>query len=319
MTNNNDPIILDQMALLAESVRCRALAILEDHELTVSDLCAVVQLPQSTVSRHLKALADKGFVDSRPDGTRRLYHATIRDLDGTAQSLWQLTRAEIEKTSTRRLDLERLRSVLARHRSRSQEFFDATSDRWDVIRDELYGSQFYLYALPGLLPTEWSVADLGCGTGTVAEALAPFVTRVVGIDASAPMLELAGQRLERFDNVELRLAELEALPLDDNNVDVTTMILVLHHLERPDAAIREAARCLRPGGLILIVDMLPHDRAEYRLDKGHVWLGFSEDEIEEYLLAAGFDSVRFQNLPPAPEAKGPNLFAVSAQLRSEKK
>lgn len=319
MTNNHDPIILDQMALLAESVRCRALAILEDHELTVSDLCAVVQLPQSTVSRHLKALSDKGFVDSRPDGTRRLYRATVAELDGAAQSLWQLARAEIEKTPARRLDLERLGTVLARRRSRSQEFFDAASDRWDVIRDDLYGSQFYLYALPGLLPEEWSIADLGCGTGTVAEALAPFVRRVVGIDASAPMLELAGQRLERFDNVELRLAELESLPLADNNVDVTTMILVLHHLERPDAAIREAARCLRPGGFILIVDILPHDRAEYRLEKGHVWLGFSEEEIKEYLVAAGFEAVRFQHLPPAPQAKGPNLFAVSAQIRSKEK
>ncbi len=94
------------------------------------------------------------------------------------------------------------------------------------------------------------------------------------------------------------------------------MILVLHHLERPDAAIREAARCLRPGGHILIVDMLPHDRTEYRLEKGHVWLGFSKEEIEEYLLAAGFGDVRFQPLPPAPDAKGPNLFAVSAHLHT---
>jgi ubiquinone/menaquinone biosynthesis C-methylase UbiE/DNA-binding transcriptional ArsR family regulator len=316
MNNNHDPILLGQMAVLAESLRCRALAILEDHELTVSDLCAVIQLPQSTVSRHLKALSNRGFVNSRPDGTRRLYHATVDELDTAAQNLWALTRTEIDKTPARRLDRERLRSVLASRRSRSQEFFDATSDRWDVIRDELYGSHFYLFALPGLLPGDWSVADLGCGTGTVAEALAPFVHRVVGIDASPPMLELAGQRLERFDNVELRLAELESLPLDDNNVDVTTLILVLHHLERPEAAIREASRCLRPGGHILIVDMLPHDRTEYRLEKGHVWLGFSEEEIEEYLLAAGFGDVRFQPLPPAPDAKGPNLFAVSAHLHT---
>ncbi len=208
MNNNHDPILLSQMAVLAESVRCRALAILEDQELTVSDLCAVVQLPQSTVSRHLKALSDRGFVDSRPDGTRRLYHATVSELDAAAQNLWALTRTEIDKTPARRLDRERLRSVLARRRSRSQEFFDATSDRWDIIRDELYGSHFYLFALPGLLPGDWSVADLGCGTGTVAEALAPFVRRVIGVDASPPMLELAGQRLERFDNVELGLAEL---------------------------------------------------------------------------------------------------------------
>jgi len=131
------------------------------------------------------------------------------------------------------------------------------------------------------------------------------------------MLELAEKRLERFDNVELRLAELESLPLDDNSVDASTLILVLHHLERPELAVHEAARVLKPTGRLLIVDILPHDRAEYRMEKGHVWLGFSENEIDEYLTAAGFESIRFQHLPPAPEAKGPNLFAVSARTRRE--
>jgi ArsR family transcriptional regulator len=159
------------------------------------------------------------------------------------------------------------------------------------------------------------VADLGCGTGTVSEALAPFVSRVIGIDSSPPMLQLAEERLRRFDNVTLRTGELEALPIDDDHVDVATLILVLHHLDRPELAIREAARCLRPGGTILIVDMLPHDRTEYRMERGHVWLGFSEQSIVDYLEAAGFGAVRFQTLPPAPEAKGPNLFAVSAHAR----
>ena len=237
-------------------------------------------------------------------------------MDTSARDLWALTRVEIDKSPARHLDLERLQSVLAQRRSRSREFFDESSDRWDEIRDELYGSHFYLFALIGLLPPEWTAADLGCGTGTVAEALAPFVRRVVGVDASASMLELAGRRLERFDNVDLVPGELESLPLDDGSVDVATMMLVLHHIEHPEAAISEAARCLRPGGRILIVDMMPHDRAEYRMDRGHVWLGFSETEINEYLSAAGFDAGRFQAIPPAPEAKGPNLFAVSANLRS---
>jgi len=316
MTNHTEPIILDHMAALAESARCRLLALLEERELTVSDLCAVLQLPQSTVSRHLKILLDRGWVEARADGTRRLYHAIIGEMDTVARDLWALTRVEIDKSSARQLDLERLQSVLAQSRSRSREFFDESSEHWDEIRDELYGSHFYLFALIGLVPSEWTAADLGCGTGTVAEALAPFVRRVIGVDASASMLELAGRRLERFDNVDLMPGELEALPLDDGSVDVATMMLVLHHIEHPEAAISEAARCLRPGGRILIVDMLPHDRAEYRMERGHVWLGFSEDEISGYLAAAGFGTGRLQTIPPAPEAKGPNLFAVSANLRS---
>jgi ArsR family transcriptional regulator len=316
MANHTEPIILDHMAALAESARCRLLALVEERELTVSDLCAILQLPQSTVSRHLKILLDRGWVEARADGTSRLYHDTVDGLDTSARDLWALTRVEIDKSSARKLDLERLQSVLARRRSRSREFFDESSDRWDEIRDDLYGSHFYLFALLGLVPSDWTVADLGCGTGTIAEAFAPFVRSVVGVDASASMLDVAARRLERFANVELLPGELEALPLEDQSVDVATMILVLHHLEHPEAAIREAARCLRADGRILIVDMLPHDRTEYRMDRGHVWLGFSEEEINEYLTAAGFGAGRFQTLPPAPEAKGPNLFAVSANLRS---
>ncbi len=319
MATQPDPRILDHMAALAESARCRLLLLLEDQELTVSNLCSVLQLPQSTVSRHLKTLLDRGWVQARPDRTRRLYHATVDELDPSARRLWDLAREELDGTAERRLDRQRLQSVLARSRTRSQEFFDASSDRWDAIRDELFGNHFYLFALAGMVPSESVVADLGCGTGTVAEALAPFVNNVIGVDASTSMLELAGQRLQRFDNVDLRVGELEALPLEDNQVDIATMILVLHHLEHPDEAIHEAARCLRPGGRILIVDMLPHDRTEYQKDRGHVWLGFSEDEINEFLEAAGFDAGRFHKLPPAPEAKGPNLFAVSAHLRSRNK
>jgi ArsR family transcriptional regulator len=315
MPSNPEPRILDHMSVLSESARCRVLLLLEDQELTVSDLCAVLQLPQSTVSRHLKSLLDRGWVEVRPDRTRRLYHAAVDRLDPAGQNLWDLAREELEQTPARRLDRARLRSVLAEQRSRSQEFFDESSDRWDTIRDELYGHHFYLFGIAALVSPQSVVADLGCGTGTVTEALAPFCRRVIGVDNSAPMLELARLRLERFDNVELRSGDIESLPLDDGEADIVTLILVLHHLEHPQSAIREAARCIAPGGRILIVDMLPHDRAEYRQERGHVWLGFSQADIRETLERAGFEVERFHALPPAPEAKGPNLFAVTAHLK----
>lgn len=315
MSTQPDPRILDHMSALSDSARCRLLLLLEEQELTVSDLCAVLQLPQSTVSRHLKTLLDRGWVDVRPDRTSRLYRASVDRLDPSARRLWDLAREELAGTAARRLDRERLRSVLARQRTRSQEYFDRSSDRWDEIRDEMFGSQFYLFALAGLVPRSTTVADLGCGTGTVAEALAPFVERVVGVDTSRPMLDLAADRLSRFDNVELQRGDLESLPLDDGAVDVATMVLVLHYIARPEAAIAEAARCLRPGGRLLIVDMLPHDRAEYRIERGHVWLGFSQEEIAEFVEAAGFELERFQPLPPAPEARGPNLFAATAHVK----
>jgi ArsR family transcriptional regulator len=318
MAINPDPGILEHMSVLAEGVRCRLLFVLDEHELTVSDLCATLQLPQSSVSRHLRVLLDRGWVSARRNGTRRLYHGTMDELGDGARQLWQLTRSELTNTASGRLDQERLQSVLAARtpqRGRSREFFDASSEGWDALRDELFGDSFVLHALMGLVPGHWVVADLGCGTGLVSEALAPFVERVVGVDSSAPMLQRAEQRLERFDNVELQQAELESLPIQNDQVDIATLILVLHHVEEPKQAVREAARCLRPGGRILIVDMLPHDRVQYQQDMGHVWMGFSEEMMNEFLTDAGFEPGRYQVLPPAPEAKGPNLFAVSANLK----
>lgn len=304
--------ILDHMSALADPARCRLLLVLEQQELAVSDLCAVMQLPQSTVSRHLKTLGDRAWVTSRRDGTRHLYRSAVADLPPAAQQLWELTRAEVERTAAGQSDLNRLESVLARHRDRSRAFFNESGSRWDAVRDELFGGKFHLAALMALVPEESVVGDLGSGSGRVAEALAPFVRQIIGVDASTAMLGVAAQRLQRFPNVELRHGELTALPLDDGKLDVATLMLVLHHIEEPEGAISEAARCLRPGGTILIVDMLPHDRLEYQQEMGHLWLGFSQDLIEGYLKDAGFDQARFVMLPPAPEAKGPNLFAVSA-------
>lgn len=300
------------MVVLADPVRCRLLLVLERQELAVSDLCAVTQLPQSTVSRHLKTLSDNAWLVSRRDGTRHLYRNAAGELPASAGQLWALTRVEVEQSPAGQNDLQRLDSVLARQRSRSQEFFDASGSQWDALRDELFGNKFHLSALMGLVAADALVGDLGTGTGTVTEALAPFVGEIIGVDASTAMLGVAAQRLQRFPNVELRHGELTSLPIDDGVLDVATLMLVLHHIEQPELAIAEASRALKPGGRILIVDMLPHDRVEYQKDMGHMWLGFSRDLIENYLMDAGFEAARFVELPPAPEAKGPNLFAVSA-------
>lgn len=312
-----EPRIFDHMTALADGLRCRLLLLVAREELTVSDLCAVVQMPQSTVSRHLKLLHEGGWVDSRRDGTRRLYRATPERLDEAALRLWDLTREEIAATPAGRADRDRLRSVLARSKRRSQEFFDASADAWDAMRDELFGSGFLLHALVGLADPDWTVGDLGCGTGAVSEALAPCVRKVIAIDGSPAMLERARERLRRFDQVECVAAELESLPLDDASLDVATAVLVLHHLPAPGAFLAEAARTLRPGGRLLVVDMLPHDREAYRREMGHEWLGFDESTVRDLLAAAGFEAVRWRALPPAAEARGPNLFAAVARRTAD--
>ena len=133
------PTIFEQMSVLADTLRARVLLALEGQELTVGELCAVLQLPQSTTSRHLRTLADGGWVASRPDGTRRLYHVTLDDLDAGARGLWLLAREEVAESATARQDGRRLASVLAERRSRSQEYFAGAAEQWDRVRDELFG------------------------------------------------------------------------------------------------------------------------------------------------------------------------------------
>ena len=307
------PSLLDSFSALADSTRCRMLWLLERHELTVSELCSVLQLPQSTVSRHLRMLADAEWLTSRRDGTSRYYAISLGGPAGPRAQIWDLTREQVAGRAGADQDERRLARVLAERREASQQFFATSAGQWDRLRDELFGHEFVPGALLGLLPSHWIVGDLGCGTGALLPTLAPHVARVIGVDASGEMLAAARERVQALTNVDLRVGTLEALPLADASLDAVTLILVLHHVPAPALALTEAMRVLKPGGQLLIVDMTAHERDEYRQRMGHVWLGFSEDQIERYLTHAGFSSVRIHPLPPAADAKGPTLFAASAE------
>jgi ArsR family transcriptional regulator len=138
------------------------------------------------------------------------------------------------------------------------------------------------------------------------------VKQVIAVDRSSDMLDAARRRVRDLPNVDVRRGELEALPIVDAALDAATLLLVLHHLPDPVEALAEAARVLRPGGRLLISDMLPHDRETYRQQMGHVWLGFGEDTLQKMLGSAGFDQVRIAAMPADPDAKGPALFVAGA-------
>src|SRR3954469_8032219 len=307
--------ILERLTALSDPTRCRILRLLEQHELTVGELCVALQLPQSTVSRHLKVLGDEEWVAARGEGTSRFYKSAIAELDPGARDLWMIVRAQLGATLGLAADTRRAESVVAKRRTKVRAFFDKSADFWDEMRTQLVGERADVLSLLELLDPEWVVGDLGCGAGHISEALSPAVGRVIAVDESGPMLAAARGRLENCANVELREGHIESLPIDDSTLDVAILFLVAHFISDPARAMQEVQRVLKPGGRMLIVDLVSHDRAEYVVQLGHIWQGFDADQISEWLTSAGFTSCRYRQLPVDLEAKAPGLFVASARKK----
>lgn len=314
MTLTTRPQILDQLAALADPTRARLLLVLDQQTLTVTELCDALDLPQSTVSRHLKVLGDQGWLSKQRDGTRHFYGLASSALGEIEQQVWQLVGTDMTDDPMVRGDRQRLSEVLAARRRPSEAYFAATGEAWSEVRRDLFGSRFDLLGLLGLLDPSWTVGDLGCGTGNVAASLAPFVANVVAVDSSEEMLAAAARTVEMHHNIELRHGALEALPIADDSLDAATLFLVLHHVADPAAVIAEAARVLKAGAPLLIVDMEPHDDEELHEAMGHVWMGISHDLITEHLVRAGFATTMVRSLPIDPHAKGPTLFTAAGRL-----
>ena len=308
-----EPRIVDQLGSLADTTRSRILLLLDGQELSVSELCSVLQLPQSTVSRHLRALADADWVSSRAEGTSNVYLMTRETLDSAARRLWLIVREQMSQSLAAHQDQRRLQAALAERRSKSVEFFSSSAGQWDRMRDEMFGDRFHLSALAAFADPVATIGDLGCGTGQVSAALAPFVAQVIGVDSSAAMLQAARRRLQGQRNVDLRRGHLESLPIDDSRLDAATMMLVLHHIPEPARALTDVARVLKPGGRLILVDMLPHDRETYRQQMGHIWLGFSEEHVTRLLGEAGFAAPRVVPMATDPKVRGPALFVATGE------
>lgn len=300
--------LLAWMDCLSDPTRLRLLRLLERRELGVVDLCEILQLPQSTVSRHLKVLSDQHWTRSRREGTAHLYKMLVEELEPPAKRLWLLAREQTDNWATLQQDELRLARRLSERNGDSEAFFNGAAAQWDKLRGELYGQDFTLSAALGLLNPDQVVADIGCGTGPMTAQLAPFVKQVIGVDNSAAMLKAARRRTETFTNVDLRRGEATALPIDDAACDAALLLLVLTYVPDPAAALKELARILCPGGRAVIVDLLPHDRDDFRRLMQQSHRGFEPAELTDQLTHVGFKSITLRPLPPEPAAKGPALF-----------
>ncbi len=309
-TATQSQAFVGRMEALADPTRLRLLRLLERRELGVAELCEVLQLPQSTVSRHLKLLGEQGWVASRRQGTSNLYRVEA-GLEPRAQKLWKVAREEVGAWPSSGQDELRLEQHLEAKRGKARSFFAGAASTWDKLRAELYGERFAAAVPLALLPAHWTVADLGCGTGALAAALAPFVDHVIGVDQSPAMLSAARRRTAAFANVELRDGQLEALPLDDASCDAALLVLTLTYVAEPVAVLGELSRILRPAGTAVIIDLLPHEREDFRLELGQEHRGFAEAQLASMLTAVGLSRPRMQSIAPEPQAKGPALFVAS--------
>ncbi|MCY2952830.1 MAG: metalloregulator ArsR/SmtB family transcription factor, partial [Planctomycetota bacterium] len=300
------------MECLSDPTRLRLLRLLEHHELGVVELCDVLQLPQSTVSRHLKVLADQRWVRNHRQATTHLYRMIQDELDPSARRLWALARQQTQDWATHRQDELRLTRRLREKQANGQAFFANAASQWDKLRTDLYGQSFALAALAALLPRDSIIADLGCGTGKAIEQLAPHVEKVIGIDNSPPMLKSATRRLANHKNVDLLRADLTALPIDDASCDAAMLILALTYSPDPLTVLKEMSRILKPTGRAVIIDLLPHDRDDFRRQLGQLTLGFPPATILQLLTDAPLSSPQLHPLPPEPTAKGPALFLATA-------
>jgi ArsR family transcriptional regulator len=301
------------LAVLGDEVRLRLLRVLSEEELSVGEIAGVFQLPQSSASRHLKALAGAGLISRRSVGTSTLYTLRDDELDAPQRGVWHILRDQLAELPVTEEDDRRLGAILTERAAAKADAFVGVASEWDAVRHRLFGEGFTPPTLLGLLDPDAVVVDLGCGVGHATEAIAPFVKQVVAVDRSTAMLEAAKRRLSGHSNVKFFEAEASEIPVADASADVIVLVLVLHFIEDIPAVLRECARVLKPGGRALFVDLVPHDRREFEHEIGYAHRGFSAEQIATLLQSANLRTERYVPMPPRTDVRGPGLFVATAR------
>ncbi len=295
-----------------EATRLRILALLAEAELTVSDLTDILRQSQPRLSRHLRLLAEAGLVERFREGSWAFFRLAERG--GAAD----IARALIGRLDTGDAiivrDRERLAAVRSARAAAAQNYFRRHAAQWDRIRKLHVADAAVEAAIRSALADKpiRSLLDLGTGTGRMLELFAPDIERGLGLDLSLDMLALARARLDRsgLKHCSVRHGDIYDLALPRDSFDVVIVHQVLHFLDDSAHAVREAARVLRPGGRLLVVDFAPHDLEFLREEHAHRRLGFAAETVTQWLEAARLDVLRQQTFPPGPEGK----IAVSLWL-----
>ncbi len=294
--------LLTALRAVAEPTRLRLLALSALGELTVGEMVQILGQSQPRVSRHLKLLAEAGLLDRFREGSR-IYHRLVQEGPG-AEVARHLIALLPEDDQDLALDLERLAGVKAERARAAAAYFRRNAARWTELRSLYVDEREVERVLAGFLPAQGirDLLDVGTGTGRMLELFGPRVTHAQGIDLSREMLAVARANLERagLKNCVVRQADMFQLPFRGASFDAVTIHQVLHYVDNPGPAIAEAARVLRPGGRMLVVDFAPHDLESLRSEHEHRRLGFGDSEVAAWFAAAHLDSRKVVHLPGDP-------------------
>jgi ubiquinone/menaquinone biosynthesis C-methylase UbiE/DNA-binding transcriptional ArsR family regulator len=285
---------LESLKLLSDATRLRLLLLLDAEELSVAELQEILNMKQSRISTQLALLKQAGLVQARRSGKNSLY--ALAEMSGQHRAgpqLRELIRASREELPEAHADHQALRLTLQKRADQARAYFDQLAGKFG--RSYLPGRSWKGLAetLLKLMPRQ-IIADLGAGEGTFSQLLAQRAERVIAVDSSEAMVAFGSQtaRNNGFANLEYRLGDIQSPPLQDHEVDLTFFSQSLHHARKPQQAVREAWRITKPGGRIVILDLQKHDFEQARDLYEDVWLGFSELELDDMLVSAGFESIQ---------------------------
>lgn len=286
-------IISKYFKALSDETRLRLFNILIHFEFNVNELVQIMDMGQSRISRHLKIMTDTQLLSSRRNGSYVYYHAVI---DKENQKLIEFIEQSAKKYPELQEDLVRSENIFKERKNKTRQFFNNVAKYWDSLKEEVFGDLDLNRIIKSKISPVETLVDLGCGTGEMLFQLQNTASKLLGVDSSPKMLEQARKKLgQSHQGLDLRLGEMEHLPLSDQEADLAILNMVLHHLPLPEAGIREVSRILKKDGLFIITDFAAHDQEEIREKYGGPWLGFKKEKIKQWLSDAGFSLKEFQS------------------------
>jgi ArsR family transcriptional regulator len=285
---------------------------LEQAELSVADLVAILVTGQSRISHHLKVLLDAELIVLRKEGLWSYYSARKDDPSGFIRFL-----SPKLKTEDFFIPLQKaLDGQLRSKKENTREFFDTVADEWNSLREETIPDQALAKAIASF-GGDGVIMDIGCGTGSLLSALSGTGRELIGVDQSAKMLQKAAEKTAPSGGrIQFRIGDAEHLPAKNGEIGFAVLNMVLHHLPLPGQGLKEVSRVLNEGGRFLLTELLPHDDDEFAKKFGDLWCGLGEDQLSSWIKKAG---LKIMDKKIIPSGKRKQAVMITGQKQRSKK